>query len=116
MENITGKKIVLSYCNNSLRVYDHNDKVSIYPLDEQCFENASITFNDNGSITLEGDCWQFGINFHDEYPENIEYKVHPSYITKTMFRHKDIVRAGWHRKLENKHKKIILNKYMIIQK
>ena len=116
MENIKAKNIRLTYGSNILYVFKDDEEVSLRPIDEEMFENATISFNENGSITLEGDCWKFGILFDSEYPKNIDYEVHPSYIEKTRFRHKDIVRAGWHRKLKNEHRKLIFNKYMIIQK
>jgi hypothetical protein len=96
-----------------LYILGGNDSLSIAPLHEDMFENASIIFNDNGSITLEGDIWQFELEFHDCYPSELNYKVHPNYIDKTRFTKKDIVRSGWHRKLQNSHKKMIIKNYII---
>lgn len=115
MENIQSKYVVFNYYGNTLLILDNEEKVSCRPLCEDVFENATITFNENNSITLEGDCRAYGIEFHDVYPSELPYKVHPNSIEKTRFRKKDIVRAGWHRKLENVHRKIILNKYKIIE-
>ena len=104
----TSGKITLSNDDSKLR--------AINPLYEDELENVKITFNDNGSITIDADAVCYGIFFHDEYPENLSYKIHPGYITKTRFRKRDIVRAGWHRKLEKEHKKITINKYIIEEK
>ena len=88
--------------------------VFLSPLSEYVFENVTITFNDNNSITVDGDCWQYGLTSHDEYPNKFDYEIHPDYIELTKFRKKPIVRSGWHRKKENHHKNIILNKYSIV--
>ena len=112
MENISSKYIRYSYPNH-LFIIGENDNLSLSPLNEEMFENASIVFNDNGSITLEGDVWEFGISFSDCYPSELDYEVHPNYIGKTKFTHKDIVRSGWHRKLNNSHQKIIIKNYII---
>ena len=96
----------------------YNDKTqlpNISPLWEDVFENVTITFNDNNSITLDGDCWQWGIEFDDEYPNNFDYEVHPNYIKLTKFRKKPIVRHGWHRKKNNKHITIIMSDYKIVK-
>ena len=112
MENINAKYIRYSYPNH-LFIIGENDNLSLSPLNEEMFENASIVFNDNGSITLEGDVWEFGIQFHDCYPSELDYEVHPKYINKTWLTKKDIVRSGWHRKLHNQHQKIIIKNYII---
>lgn len=112
MENILAKYIRL-HNSNHLFIIGENDELSLSPLYDTMFENASITFNDNGSITLEGDVWEFEIIFNDCYPSELDYEVHPTYIKQTRFTHKDIVRSGWHRKLNNSHKKIIIKNYII---
>ena len=110
---MTSKYAVIN--NETIRLYNDKDKVSHHPLLESVMEDVSITFNDNGSINLEGDEWQFDVCFHDEYPKYFDYEIHPDYIEKTRFRKRDIVRCGWHRKLENKHKIITMSHYKIIQ-
>ena len=112
MENISVKYIIYQDPNH-LFIIGENDDLRLSPLHEEMFENASIVFNDNGSITLEGDVWEFELLFNDCYPSELDYEVHPSYISKTKFTHKDIVRSGWHRKLNNSHKKIIIKNYII---
>ena len=112
MENITAKYIRYSYPNH-LFIIGENDNLSLSPLNEDMFENASIVYNDNGSITLEGDTWEYGFELHDCYPDELDYEVHPNYISKTWLRNKDIIRSGWHRKLHNKHQKIIIKNYII---
>lgn len=112
MENINAKYIVL-HNSNHLFIKNESDNIHISPLFEEVFENASVIFNDNGSITLEGDLWDYGIELHDCYPSELNYEVHPDYIKKTWLTKKDIVRSGWHRKLYNKHKKIIIKNYII---
>ena len=114
MEDIWSKYIVYTQKEgcNVLKLY--SEVPSIHPLYDKLLENARIQFNDNNSITVEGEEWQYGIEFHDECPSNFDYEIHPSSITKTRFRKKDIVRSGWHRKMENKHFKMITNKYNII--
>ena len=84
------------------------------PIRETVLEDVTITFNENDSITMEGEEWQFGIEFHDEYPKYFDYEVHPKYIKKTRFRKKDIVRSGWHRKLNNEHKKVMITNYVLV--
>ena len=111
-KELTSKYAVIN--NETISLYSDIDKVSHHPLFENVMEDVTIQFNDNGSIKLEGYEWQFGICFHDEYPENFEYEIHPDYIEKTRFRKRDIVRNGWHRKKENKHKVIILSHYNIV--
>lgn len=115
MENIIAKHVVFTYPNMIKVISDKNDNVSCRPFFEDIVENATITFNNEGNITIEGDFWQFGFFPYDEYLSNIEYQVHPDYIEKTRFLKKDIVRVGWHRKLENKHKSIIVTNYTIIK-
>lgn len=112
MEDINSKYIKWIYPKRFILI-DNKDGLDIYPLNESVFENAKIHFNDNGSITLIGDMWQFGISFYDVYPEELDYTVHPNYISKTRFRKKDIVRSGWHRKLYDIYKEIIIKDYII---
>lgn len=114
MEDINSKFVVHSLENgcNTLKLYEEIPQ--IHPLYENILECVTIHFNDNGSITIEGEMWQYGIEFHDEHPSNFDYEIHPSSITQTRFRKKDVVRSGWHRKMENKHFKMITNKYNII--
>jgi hypothetical protein len=112
MENIKSKYVVWNH-PKTLVLYNDTPNGGIHPLCEEMFENAVIEFNDNGTITLKGDMWQFGIEFHDEYPHNLGYEVHPQYIKKTRFRKKDIVRPGWHRKKDNIYKEIIIKDFII---
>ena len=111
METIESKFILFD--RNKTLTLLKDAPLSIFPLHQTVFEDATIEFNDNGSITLTGDEWQFGISFHDESPSNFDYEVHPNYITKTSFRKKDVVRSGWHRKLKNERKKLIIGDYII---
>lgn len=115
MEQIQSKYIVIDHSNNTISLSKKPESLRFRPITDEVFENATIVFNDNNSITLEGDCWQYGLELHDIYPSELPYKVHPNYIEKTRFRKKDIVRAGWHRKADNVHTKIILNNFKIIQ-
>lgn len=116
MKQIQSNYIILEHGDTCyIRLIKDKEYIRHRPISEDVFENVTIIFNDNGSITIEGDCWQYGIEFTDVYPSELSYNVHPSYIDKTRFRKKDIVRAGWHRKLENIHKSIIVNKYAIIE-
>ena len=92
-----------------------NERPSIQPLFDSLYEDAEIVFNDNNSITLTGNKWQFGIEFQDVYPSELDYEVHPNYIELTKFRKKPIVRHGWHRKAENKFEKITFSNYQIIE-
>lgn len=114
MEQIQSKYIIVE-CGYTLRLWKDEEALTHKPSSSEVFENATIVFNDNNTITLEGDCWQYGFELYDVYPSELPYKVHPQYIEKTRFRKKDIVRAGWHRKADNVHKKIILSKYSIVE-
>ena len=117
MEEIKAKYAVYHRSSGKITLSDDTSKLkAINPLWEDELENVTIKFNDNGSVTIEADAVLYDISFHDVYPENLDYKVHPEYISKTKFRKRDIVRAGWHRKLEMGHKKITINKYIIEEK
>ena len=113
METIKSKFVIWSISNNRIKLCDQN--YGHHPFSEKIWEDVTITFNDNDSITMEGDEFQYGFELHDEYLKEFDYKVHPDYIDKTKFTKMDIVRRGWHRKLENKHKKVIMKNYTIIQ-
>ena len=99
-----------------ITLYDNKSEVVCQPLFESVYENVEIVFNDNGSITLTGDEWQFGIEFHDVYPSELDYEVHPDYIKLTKFRKKQIVQHGWHRKLNNEKRIITMTNYKLIEK
>ena len=92
-------------------VYNHDryeiqcNETSLHPLYEDLFENATITFNDSGTITIEGELVQWGL----------EYKVDPEYIEKTRFRKRDVVRHGWHKKLKKDYCKLTLSNFVIIE-
>lgn len=113
MNVIHAKFVLWNVKSNTIRTYQTGP--SIYPLYDHKLEDVTIILNQNGSVTMEGDEILYGISFHDESPEHFDYKIHPSWIEKTRFRKKDVVRAGWHRKLDKEHKKITLSKYTIIQ-
>lgn len=114
MEDIKSKYVLWGLDSNRIELFDDSKRISVQPIRETVMEDVTITFNENGSITMEGEQWQFGIDFEDEYPENFNYEIHPNYIKKTRFRKKDIVRSGWHRKLHNKHKKVMITDYVIV--
>lgn len=113
METIKSKYAILTYKGRITCCKDKPTHCS--PLLEEVYENVTIMFNDNNSITLDGDCWQWGIEIHDEYLKYFDYEVHPNYIKLTKFRKKPIIRSGWHRKKDSKHKTIIMNNYKIIK-
>lgn len=102
-------------------VYNHDrheircNETELSPLYEDLIENATITFNHDGTITLEGDCVEWGVLLYDIHPSELDYEVDPKYIEKTRFLKRDIVRAGWHRKVEKKPIKITLNDFVIIE-
>ena len=106
MKDIQSKYVIYSYYEGHKMVLT-NDTPDIQPLFEHVIENATIHFNDDHTIVLEGDEWQFGICFEDTYPSKFDYEIAPEYISKTWFTKKDIVRSGWHRKLHNKHIRIV---------
>lgn len=112
MENIKAKYIIYN-SPNQLEIIQEGEHPEIYPLHEEVFENASIIFNDNQSITLEGDVWDFGFLCESHSPSDLKYEVHPKYIKKRCFTKKDVIRPGWHRKLHNQHQKIIIKNYII---
>lgn len=103
--------------NDDDKIYLYDDEVfNFRPLYAEVFENVTITLEDNGNtMIMEGDKRQYDITFHDVYPSELNEKVHPDYIEKTRFTKKDIVRSGWYRLTENKHKTIISNHYTIIK-
>lgn len=113
MKIIHAKFVLWSRKSNIIKTYQTEPSFS--PLYDHVLEDVTITLNENGIVTMEGDEILYGISFHDESPEHFDYKIHPSYIEKTRFRKKDVVRAGWHRKLDKEHKKITLSKYTIIE-
>ena len=113
MKNIFSKFIVWDCSSNT--IYLSDKKPSISPAREELWEDVDIIYNDNGSITIEGTAYDYGICFHSVYPSELDYKVHPKYISKTRFTKKDIIHPGWHLKEKTIHKKIITDKYTIIQ-
>jgi hypothetical protein len=115
MEKIQSKYVIFNHSDNSLTVLQDEEDLSFRPICDDVFENATIVFNDNNSITLEGDCWQYGLSLNDVYPSELSYEVHPKYIKKTRFLKKDIIRTGWHRKKDNIKTKVIMSKYKIIE-
>lgn len=76
----TYKSLVYNYDRHEIKC----NETSLHPLYEDLFENATITFNDSGTITIEGELVQWGL----------EYEVDPEYIEKTRFRKRDVVRHG----------------------
>lgn len=107
----TYKSLVYNYGRHEIQC----NETSLHPLYEDLFENATITFNDSGTITIEGELVQWGIEFHDVYPSELEYEVDPEYIEKTRFRKRDIVRRGWHKKLKRDYRKLTLSNFVIIE-
>lgn len=112
METIKSKYAVFSSNTKHIYLYN-NDDFSISPLYDYAFENVTITFNDNNSITLEGDERQYSLSLEDFNPSKSEHKIHPSSITQTHFRKRDVVCSGWYRLMNNVHKKLIINNYII---
>ena len=115
MENINSKFAVYRHSDGYIRLFDE-DTFSHSPLYEYVFENVTITFNDNRSITLEGDEQQYSITFDDIFVTKMEDKPHPSYVKRTRFTNKEVVRSGWYRLAENIHKTLIISKYVIENK
>ena len=111
MERKNYESLVINYDKNLIKC---NEKECI-PLTEDIFTNATITFNDNHSVTVEGEVIQFGFEFHDISPDELDYEVEPSYIKKTLILHRPIIRAGWHRKVNTEHKKVTLSHYTIVE-
>lgn len=95
-----------------IRLFDEKN-FSHSPLNESIFENVSITFNANQSITLEGDERQYDFAVDDILLSEMEDKPHPSYIKLTRFTKKEVIRSGWYRLADNKHKTLIISKYII---
>jgi hypothetical protein len=110
-ETKTYKTVVVNYGNCNTVICG---KTSCRPLYEVLFENATLTFV-NGTLTIEGDCVEFGIEFNDHHPSYFEYDIEPYYIEKTRFLKRDVVRAGWHKKKERVHKKVTVNNFCIIE-
>lgn len=113
MENIFSKFIVWDCPSHTIYLSDKEQSIS--PIREELWKDVDIIYNDNGSITMEGTAYDYGICFHSVYPSELDYKVHPKYISKTIFTKRDIIRPGWHLKEKTIHKKIITDKYTIIQ-
>lgn len=107
----TYKSVVYNYNSHEIQC----NKTSCYPSREDIIENATITFNDNGTIILEGECINWGIELHDVHPSELDYEVDPKYIKKTYFLKKDIIRPGWHKKVKRTPIKITLSNFVIIE-
>ena len=113
MEDIKSDFVVIS--GNKIKLFTKSDERIIQPLYDDIFENVTIHFNENGSITLYADEIEYDFLFRDTYPEDLDYEVDESEISKTWFRKKPIVRTGWHRKLKTKPIEYIINNYIIIK-
>ena len=116
MENFNSKYAIINITNGNnamIQLYNDKKELNYSPLYDEVFENVSFTFNENDVLTINGDVWEFGISFNDCKPESFDYEIHPDYIRSTRVRCKPIVRSGWHRKLKNKHKTLIVNNYII---
>ena len=113
MEDIKSDFVVIT--NNKIKLFSESDECSVQPLYDDIFENVTIHFNDNGSITLYADKIEYEFLFEDTYPENLDYEIDESEISKTWFRKRPIVRTGWHRKLKTKPIEYIINNYIIIK-
>ena len=112
MESINAKFAVVRRGDGYIRLFDEKN-FSHDPLYEDVFENVSITFNDNRSITLEGDEQQYKFTLDDMLLSEMEDKPHPSYIKLTRFTKKEVIRRGWYRLADNIHKTLIISRYVI---
>ena len=113
MESINSKFAVVQRGDCCyIRLFDEK-KFSHSPLNEDVFENVSIIFNANNSITLEGDKRQYDFAFDDILLSEMEDKPHPSYIKLTRFTKKEVIRRGWYRLANNIHKTLIISRYVI---
>lgn len=111
MEEIRSKYALIT--GDYIHLYNDYNNIPGVGISDDLVEDVTITFNENGSVTIEGELWKYFFSWDDVKPQDLDYKVHPDYIKKTFFGKKDIVRKGWHRGLKNEHCKIIMNKYKI---
>ncbi len=92
MEDIKSDFVLIT--DNKIKLFSKSDEWSIQPLYDDFFENATIHFNENGSVTLCADKIEYDFLFRDTYPEDLDYEVDESEISKTWFSKKPIVRTG----------------------
>ena len=89
--------------------------VSIGHLYGDVFENASVTLNGDGTLTVEGDRVEYGFSMHDVSPSEIPYGVHPDWIGRTRLLKREVVRAGWHRKKDTVRSRVTMASFILVE-